>query len=225
MLKFKDIFPGASIYRLENNYRCAGEIVNLSSSLIRNNVNRYKKKFIAVREDNGDVSLIKAEDENSEAVVVFQFIKELINENHSENINENDNQRKSKNKNITADTSVCILARTNQSLKRIANLLMAENIDFYLKDRIDNIFEKDLFKILIMFLKASVDFYDSDSFYIILYIADIGIRPNSINGKSDVYSNMIRYAAGDELLIKKINEFREQMEFIGRLPAAAVLYL
>lgn len=162
MLKFKDIFPGASIYRLENNYRCAGEIVNLSSSLIRNNVNRYKKKFIAVREDNGDVSLIKAEDENSEAVVVFQFIKELINENHSENINENDNQRKSKNKNITADTSVCILARTNQSLKRIANLLMAENIDFYLKDRIDNIFEKDLFKILIMFLKASVDFYDSD---------------------------------------------------------------
>ena len=99
MLKFKDIFPGASIYRLENNYRCAGEIVNLSSSLIRNNVNRYKKKFIAVREDNGDVSLIKAEDENSEAVVVFQFIKELINENHSENINENDNQRKSKNKN------------------------------------------------------------------------------------------------------------------------------
>ena len=57
-----------------------------------------KKKFIAVREDNGDVSLIKAEDENSEAVVVFQFIKELINENHSENINENDNQRKSKNK-------------------------------------------------------------------------------------------------------------------------------
>ena len=166
MLKFKDIFPGASIYRLENNYRCAGEIVNLSSSLIRNNVNRYKKKFIAVREDNGDVSLIKAEDENSEAVVVFQFIKELINENHSENINENDpkninendNRRKSKNKNITADTSVCILARTNQSLKRIANLLMAENIDFYLKDRIDNIFEKDLFKILIMFLKASVDF-------------------------------------------------------------------
>lgn len=223
MLKFKDIFPGASIYRLENNYRCAGEIVNLSSSLIRNNVNRYKKKFIAVREDNGDVSLIKAEDENSEAVVVFHFIKELINENHSENINENDNQRKSKNKNITADTSVCILARTNQSLKRIANLLMAENIDFYLKDRIDNIFEKDLFKILIMFLKASVDFYDSDSFYIILYIADIGIRPNSINGKSDVYSNMIRYAAGDELLIKKINEFREQMEFIGRLPAAAAI--
>lgn len=223
MLKFKDIFPGASIYRLENNYRCAGEIVNLSSSLIRNNVNRYKKKFIAVREDNGDVSLIKAEDENSEAVVVFQFIKELINENHSENINENDNQRKSKNKNITADTSVCILARTNQSLKRIANLLMAENIDFYLKDRIDNIFEKDLFKILIMFLKASVDFYDSDSFYIILYIADIGIRPNSINGKSDVYSNMIRYAAGDELLIKKINEFREQMKFIGRLPAAAAI--
>ena len=62
-------------------------------------------------------------------MVVFQFIKELINENHSENINENDNQRKSKNKNITADTSVCILARTNQSLKRIANLLMAENID------------------------------------------------------------------------------------------------
>ena len=182
-----------------------------------------KKKFIAVREDNGDVSLIKAEDENSEAVVVFQFIKELINENHSENINENDNQRKSKNKNITTDTSVCILARTNQSLKRIANLLMAENIDFYLKDRIDNIFEKDLFKILIMFLKASVDFYDSDSFYIILYIADIGIRPNSINGKSDVYSNMIRYAAGDELLIKKINEFREQMEFIGRLPAAAAI--
>ena len=84
-------------------------------------------------------------------MVVFQFIKELINENHSENINENDNQRKSKNKNITADTSVCILARTNQSLKRIANLLMAENIDFYLKDRIDNIFEKDLFKILIVF--------------------------------------------------------------------------
>ena len=225
MLKFKDIFPGASIYRLENNYRCAGEIVNLSSSLIRNNVNRYKKKFIAVREDNGDVSLIKAEDENSEAVVVFQFIKELINENRSENINENDNQRKSKNKNITADTSVCILARTNLSLKRIANLLMAENIDFYLKDRIDNIFEKDLFKILIMFLKASVDFYDSDSFYIILYIADIGIRPNSINGKSDVYSNMIRYAAGDELLIKKINEFREQMEFIGRLPAAAIIFV
>lgn len=208
MLMFKDIFPDSCKYYLKNNYRCAKKIVQLSSTLIKNNVKRFNKETIAVRKHNGNFKIIKAEDENSEAVHVLNFIKNIINEEKS------------------TDKSVCVLARTNQGLKRISNLLMAENIDFYLKDKIDNIFEKDVFKLLIIFLKGAADMYDTDSFYIILYIVNIGIKSASVNGNSDVYSNMIKYAAGDDFLIDKINKLREQMEFTATLPpAAAIIFL
>lgn len=59
LVKFADIYKGGHIAYLKTNFRSTKSIVNIASSIIKNNENRYDKKMVAAREELGNVSSLR----------------------------------------------------------------------------------------------------------------------------------------------------------------------
>ena len=75
-LTFKDKFPGARIFRLEQNFRSADEVVQIANELIHNNENRMDKQCFSEKR-GGVVELHDFFDERQEARWVARKINTL----------------------------------------------------------------------------------------------------------------------------------------------------
>ena len=45
-LNFEKDFPGTKIIKLEQNYRCTGNILKAANAVIKHNENKYEKKIV-----------------------------------------------------------------------------------------------------------------------------------------------------------------------------------
>lgn len=45
ILNFEKDFPGTKIIKLEQNYRCTGNILNIANAIIKNNEVKYEKNY------------------------------------------------------------------------------------------------------------------------------------------------------------------------------------
>ena len=70
ILDFEHDFPGARVFRLEENYRSSQAILDVASALVERNVRRKGKRLRAVREGGDPVRLHEAVDEYEEAAWV-----------------------------------------------------------------------------------------------------------------------------------------------------------
>lgn len=75
-LAFKDNYPGAKLFRLEQNFRSADEIVQVANQMIRQNENRVEKKCFSEKQ-GGVVELHRFFDETQEAHWVASKIRVL----------------------------------------------------------------------------------------------------------------------------------------------------
>ncbi|NNM30870.1 MAG: ATP-dependent helicase [Akkermansiaceae bacterium] len=81
ILGFPKRYPGATVYRIETNYRSVPEILTLSNAAIRANRKRFEKELQAAR-DGGAMrpALVPVEDPSSQAQFVAQRLLELRDE-------------------------------------------------------------------------------------------------------------------------------------------------
>jgi DNA helicase-2/ATP-dependent DNA helicase PcrA len=75
ILEFERDFPGASILRLEENYRSTQAILDAASGLVVKNENRIGKTLKAMRKGGGRVECLVARDEYEEALKVAAEIR------------------------------------------------------------------------------------------------------------------------------------------------------
>ena len=75
IIDFKEHYPKAQIVRLEQNYRCAGNIVNAASAVIRNNKKRAEKTLWTENEKGDQIDYCLEHDGESEAWYVIDQIK------------------------------------------------------------------------------------------------------------------------------------------------------
>ena len=80
LLGFPDRYPGATIYRLETNYRSTPEILKLADASIAHNARRYEKTLVATRESGVPVAVVGARDLAQQAEFVAQRVLELRDE-------------------------------------------------------------------------------------------------------------------------------------------------
>lgn len=76
MLNFQETF-GATIIRMELNYRCPEKIGALANPLIKNNIKRLEKCLVTKKPLVGDVTIIKSFDFDEEAIRVLEYIRQL----------------------------------------------------------------------------------------------------------------------------------------------------
>ncbi len=78
ILQFDDIFSGAKVYKLEQNYRSTKKILNLANCIISNNTARRQKELWTDNDDGCRVETFVGGDENGEASYVAMQIKALM---------------------------------------------------------------------------------------------------------------------------------------------------
>ncbi len=77
ILRFEDSFPGASVVKLEENYRSTAPILGVAGGLIAANAGRRGKKLFTSRTGGEPVRLYISEDERSEARWVADHIESM----------------------------------------------------------------------------------------------------------------------------------------------------
>ncbi len=78
IMEFDSDFEGASIFKLENNYRSREPILKVANALIEHNRSRLGKKLIATRGNGDDVTVLNSNDENEEARKIAQKVTKLL---------------------------------------------------------------------------------------------------------------------------------------------------
>lgn len=80
ILHFEEDFPGATIIKLEENYRSKEPILRAASCLISNNLQRYEKNLISRRGPGDPILLFQAFDDRSESNFVARQVQSLLNQ-------------------------------------------------------------------------------------------------------------------------------------------------
>ncbi len=78
ILEFQNIFPGARVIRLEQNYRSNPAILEIANRLAANNPGRHAKRLEACRPSGSEVRFRGFEDEQAEAAAVVNEIAGLV---------------------------------------------------------------------------------------------------------------------------------------------------
>src|SRR5581483_10672307 len=78
ILRFEEDFPGATVYKLEENYRSTQQILNAANALVANNRTRAAKKLFTNRGEGEGISVFPATTERDEARYVVEKIKQLV---------------------------------------------------------------------------------------------------------------------------------------------------
>ena len=112
ILNFEKDFPGTKIIKLEQNYRCTGNILKAANAVIKHNENKYEKKLWTENEEGSLPCLYQAEDEYDEANYVVKQIEHLKTEEYLK------------------PKDFVILCRMNAQSRAIEDILRRENIPY-----------------------------------------------------------------------------------------------
>lgn len=74
----KEDFPGTEIIKLEQNYRCTGNILKAANAVIKNNEVKYKKELWTQNEEGNLPKVYQAENEYDEASYIVEQIEHLM---------------------------------------------------------------------------------------------------------------------------------------------------
>ncbi|MBV8725610.1 MAG: DUF3553 domain-containing protein [Candidatus Eremiobacteraeota bacterium] len=78
ILRFEEDFPGAHIFKLEENYRSTSRILEAANALVANNRSRSPKRLFTARQGGEPITLYPAQTERDEARYVVEKIKNLV---------------------------------------------------------------------------------------------------------------------------------------------------
>lgn len=151
VLDFEKQFGQCSIYRLECNYRSGGNMVRLSSSFIRQNINRYDKNHAAVNAPGKEPETVKTRSQREQ----LKFLLDKVGEGG----------------NTCGDSHLhtAVLYRNNLSSILVADLLERNGIRFRIRQNKLHFFRHWLVQEVTAFLHFALDPRDVEAFSKIYY--------------------------------------------------------
>ena len=112
ILNFEKDFPGTTIIKLEQNYRCTQNILNAANEVIKNNETKYEKKLWTANGEGSLPKVYRADDEYDEANYVVSQINTLKREEYYKY------------------SDFAILYRMNSQSRSLEDILRRENIPY-----------------------------------------------------------------------------------------------
>ena len=112
ILNFEKDFPGTKIIKLEQNYRCTGNILKAANAVIKNNEVKYKKELWTQNEEGNLPKVYQAQNEYDEGAYVVEQIEHLKREEYYKY------------------SDFAILYRMNTQSRAIEDILRRENIPY-----------------------------------------------------------------------------------------------
>ncbi len=78
ILRFEEDFPGAKVFKLEENYRSTQRILEAASALVENNKTRAPKKLFTRRAEGEAITVYAAATERDEARYTVEKVKQMV---------------------------------------------------------------------------------------------------------------------------------------------------
>ena len=167
ILNFEKDFPGTKIIKLEQNYRCTGNILKAANAVIKHNENKFDKK-LWTENDEGEVPCIYCgEDEYDEATYIVQEIAHLKREEYYKN------------------SDFTILYRMNAQSRAIEDILRREDIPYKIIGGL-KFYERKEIKDIIAYLRLIQNTSDNLSLKRIINEPKRGIGKTSLDKIQDI---------------------------------------
>jgi len=212
LLNFEKYFSEPKIYMLETNYRSTGNIVEISSSLIRRNLGRYDKSHNTDNEYERDPEIAEPEDEKEQLEFLAGRLEEIL-----------ENEKNS---------SIAVLYRNNLSSVVIADELERKKIDFRIKDSRQFFFTHWFVLDIAAFMNFAMNLNDEEAFRRIYhkmnrYIskAMVEFASEAIGGKT-LLDRMQNYGEIKYFQKEKLTELKAEFYNLSRMaPSQALEYI
>jgi len=162
ILNFEKDFPGTKIIKLEQNYRCTGNILKTANAVIKNNEAKYEKKLWTENEEGSLPSIYQGEDEYDEARYIVEQIHHLKREEYLDYNN------------------YAILYRMNSQSRAIEDILRREDIPYKIIGGL-KFYERKEIKDTIAYLRLIANTADNLSLKRIINEPKRGIGKTSID--------------------------------------------
>lgn len=159
--KFKEEYPRAKTFKLEQNYRSTKKILQALDSVIQNNEQVFGQKITTENKEGDILSLIKCSDEKEEAYQIARFIKDEV---HSGKLSLKD---------------FAVLFRTGAQARAIEDVFKLENIPFLNIGGIE-FYQKKEVKDIVAYLRVIVNQRDEESLLRIMNFPQRGIGMTTI---------------------------------------------
>lgn len=219
ILNFEKDFPGSKIVKLEQNYRCTGNILKAANAVIKNNENKYDKKLWTENEEGKLPCIYKAEDEYDEASYIVKQINMLKMEEYLKL------------------SDFVIFYRMNSQSRAIEDIFRRENIPYKIIGGL-KFYERKEIKDIIAYLRLIFNTSDNLSLKRIINEPKRGIGKTSLDNIQDISDKtgksmyeIIKYAEQYELnrvkansiqFVEVIEELRKQ---VNQIPISELIKL
>lgn len=204
ILNFERDFPGTRIIKLEQNYRCTGNILKAANAVIKHNENKYDKKLWTENEEGHLPCIYCGEDEYDEGRYIVEQTNHLKTEEYYKN------------------SDFTILYRMNAQSRAIEDILMREGIPYKVIGGL-KFYERKEIKDIIAYLRLIHNSADNLSLKRIINEPKRGIGKTSIeqiqeisdktgNSMYEIIRNAQEY--GLTRVFSNSRDFIEQIEYL-----------
>ncbi len=203
ILNFEKDFPGTKIIKLEQNYRCTGNILKAANEVIKHNENKYDKKLWTENEEGSLPQVFCGEDEYGEANFLVEQINHLRREEYYKY------------------SDYAVLYRMNSQSRAIEDILRREDIPYKIVGGV-KFYERKEIKDIIAYLRLISNQSDNLSLERIINEPKRGVgktsidnvREMAIQNETSMYE-IIKQA--DKFLPRIYNNTREFIDTIEEL--------
>ncbi len=204
ILNFEKDFPGTKIIKLEQNYRCTGNILKAANAVIKHNENKYEKKLWTENEEGSLPIIHKADDEYDEGRYIVEEINHLRREEYFKY------------------SDFVVLYRMNSQSRAIEEILRRESIPYKIVGGL-KFYERKEIKDIISYLRLIYNFSDNISLKRVINEPKRGIGKTSIDNIGEISEKtglsmfaIIKHA--DEYGLNRVKanglEFIETIEYL-----------
>ena len=170
ILNFERDFPGTKIIKLEQNYRCTGNILKTANSVIKNNEITYKKELWTENEVGNLPKIYSASNEYDEGTYIAEQIEHLKREEYYKY------------------SDFAILYRMNTQSRAIEDILRRENIPYKIIGGL-KFYERKEIKDIISYLRLIQNPSDNLSLKRIINEPKRGIGKTSLDKIEEISNN------------------------------------
>ncbi len=167
ILNFEKDFPGTKIIKLEQNYRCTGNILKVANEIIRNNEVKYDKKLWTENELGNLPKVFSAENEYDEGRYIAEQIEHLRREEYYKY------------------SDFAVLYRMNTQSRAIEDIFRRENIPYKIVGGL-KFYERKEIKDIIAYLRLIQNQSDNLSLNRIINEPKRGIGKTSLDNISQM---------------------------------------
>lgn len=161
ILNFEDAFPGATVIKLEQNYRSTQNILNAANNVIANNIGRKQKTLWTDNGDGEKVHFTTYDDAYAESYGVASTISAKVTDGWNYN-------------------DCAILYRTNAQSRALEEKLVQSNIPYKIYGGV-NFYQRKEIKDILAYLKTIDNGKDSQAVKRIINVPKRGIGATTIN--------------------------------------------